>query len=234
MIAKINGDIVIGKMKGNITGVPIPSELLDLPAARLRFDGINIVDAKEYNQFYIDADGIKHIVDDGSWQALMCSFDDVLIWEDDIWRIETDADILTAAKAAAITGTVTAADRFTASILGKYPEAERAAWPQKQAESAIIIVADDASTSITTAINKTVLMKTIAGAAGWDNAATVVAAKAIIIKANEFAAIAAMVEVMRSTAELAINAAVDINDLEAVKSSLSEQAQTLAAQYGLV
>lgn len=140
---------------------------------------------------------------------------------------------MTAAKDLAIAGTIRVANEFTASILDKYPAAEKAAWPQKQTEAAIIIAADDGGKSIAVALAETSILKTISSAATWDDEAAVAVARAIIQKANEFSAIAAMVEIMRETASATIGAAADLEALESAKTDLMQQASALAAQYGL-
>lgn len=229
-------DDLISMRGEGIVGLPVPADLQHIESAQLFFDGQNLLDASTVTDWLIDDSGSKrHPAMHGGkgWQAINCDFDDNLVLDTGQWRVETNADRFAQAKIVLIAGAVQAADSFTSSILAKYPAAEKAGWPQKQAECGIIIAADDASTSITEALNKTVLMKTIATAASWDNAATVLAARAIIAKANEFAAIAAMVEVMRNTADATINAASDWDELETAKTSLTQQAQALAEQYGL-
>ncbi len=233
----LNTDLIEAVGDDSLVGVDIPTNLNALDIGQLRFDGTAIVDASTITDWLIDDDGKKrlpamHVAK--TWQTIACNFNDVLILDIDVWRVETDADHLAAAKANAIVGIVSRANSFTASILSKYPEAERTAWPQKQAEAQIIMAADAASTSITTAVNKTVLLKAMKTAQGLTNAQVVTLAALIMTKAGEFATIAAMVEVMRSDAETAISAASDLTALDAVKITLTQQTETLAAQYGLV
>jgi len=82
-----------------VTGVEVGNSIAsgvdgfdDVPLSNLRFDGANIVNGESYADFFIDASGIKHIVQhDAEWQALSCSFSDDLV-EDGIWRVKTAVD----------------------------------------------------------------------------------------------------------------------------------------------
>lgn len=91
MYAIVDGDLIVGR-----TTVIQPHGLrLDGGNYRqLRFDGSDIVDISSLGEsvFYIDADGIKHVVEGEGWQALACRFDDSLVLDEGIWRIRSSAD----------------------------------------------------------------------------------------------------------------------------------------------
>ena len=204
---------------------------------KLRWNGHSFIDCTKHNDWLVDDAGNKRlpVMHPGSdWQAISCDFDDALILDNGNWRVETDADRLAAAKARALENVVVLANGYTSGVLAKYPVAERQGWPQKQAECEIIAAADKAGTNISTALGKTKIIKAIATTTSWDDATIVATAKAVIAKADEFSAIAAMVEVMRNQAEVAINAAGTLDELETTKVDLMQQADVLAQQYGLV
>lgn len=139
------------------------------------------------------------------------------------------AQMLEHAKANARTAIIARANTFTAPILSKYPEAERAGWDKREAEARAIIAAGDKAA----AIAATTVIKALATAAGETSAETVARAEAIAAKADEFAAISAAVEIMRDTALAAIEAVEDAADMPATLEALKAQATALAAQYGL-
>ena len=231
-----NEDDLIQMRGEGLVGMPVPENLHHLENGQLVFDGSNLLDVSTITDWLIDDDGHKRHPDihvDKDWQAMNCNFDDVLIVDGDLWRLETDADRLAAAKARALENVVVLANGFTSGVLAKYPVAERQGWPQKQAECEIIAAADKAGTNISTALGKTKIIKAIATTTSWDDATIVATAKAVIAKADEFSAIAAMVEVMRNQAEVAINAAGTLDELETTKLGLMQQANVLAQQYGL-
>lgn len=136
---------------------------------------------------------------------------------------------LARSKESAKAAIVNRADAFTAPILSKYPEAERAGWDKREAEARAIIAAGDKAA----AIAATSVIKALATAAGETTAATVARAEAIAAKADEFAAISAAVEIMRDTALTAIDAVTDADEMPATLEALAAQATALAAQYGL-
>lgn len=100
IVAVLNDDIVVGRGEG-IVGPAIPAELLDLPDARLRFDGATVVDVgSEVQAFFIDAIGQKHIVAADGRQELACSVADRLQAVEGVWSVRTAADDLRAYAAA--------------------------------------------------------------------------------------------------------------------------------------
>lgn len=56
----------------------------------LRFDGKQVVDARNFSNFFIDKNGTKHIVQHNTdWQPLNCGFSDELIKGSDGWQIKS-------------------------------------------------------------------------------------------------------------------------------------------------
>lgn len=98
----IEGDLIVGSMKGDAGGVPIPDNVRDLPSSRLRFDGETIVDAAGITDWFVDSAGVKHVSQDEgeTRQGLSCAWDTALVSDAGAWRAETAADRLAAAKAA--------------------------------------------------------------------------------------------------------------------------------------
>jgi len=93
-------DVVVGSLQGNagIDGTGIPEST---PIDKLRYDGTNIVDATALTDFFIDADGLRHIVQhDPAWQALTCNWGDALINDAATWRVKTAAENLDDYRAA--------------------------------------------------------------------------------------------------------------------------------------
>ena len=67
------------------------------PVSRFRWDGKKLIDCVGIIDWLIDNSGNKRLPssahsDVNNWQNLTCSWDDVLIRDDTIWRVETDAD----------------------------------------------------------------------------------------------------------------------------------------------
>ena len=97
--AIIEGDIVQATTSV-ANAYPIPAALAQYPSNALRCtpEGA-IVDAATFREYFIDAEGTRHIAPlDPNWQPLTCAWDDVLICVDGRWRVQTPADQLTAAK----------------------------------------------------------------------------------------------------------------------------------------
>lgn len=133
-------------------------------------------------------------------------------------------------KTAAIKAVVDRANGFTAPILNKYPEAERAGWFKREEEARSIIAAADKAA----AIAATAIIKSLVEAAGETTDQAVTRAQNIVDKADSFAAISAQVEIMRDQSITALNAVTNGAELEATIVSLKAQATALAAQYGLL
>jgi hypothetical protein len=92
MFALIKVDLVIGRTTVSQThGIKIDAEVY----SNLRFDGSKLVDISTLGLtvFYIDSDGIKHIVEGDGWQELECKFNDALVFNEGLWRIQTSTDI---------------------------------------------------------------------------------------------------------------------------------------------
>jgi len=63
----------------------------------LRYDGEKIVKPRNYNTFFIDEKGIKHIKKfKDNWQELKCNFDDELVFDKTLkkWRVKTEKEKL--------------------------------------------------------------------------------------------------------------------------------------------
>ncbi|MCX4026912.1 hypothetical protein H0A36_12050 [Endozoicomonas sp. SM1973] len=61
----------------------------------LRFNGEQVVDARNYSEFYIDKNGTKHIVQhEADWQPLICDFNDDLVKDSNGWRTKTEQEKL--------------------------------------------------------------------------------------------------------------------------------------------
>ncbi len=96
----ISYDLPVGFSQGN-AGMRLNENLSSLPLSALRFDGEKIIDVRNHTDWLIDNAGNKRLPssahpDVNDWQSLSCSWDDQLIFEAGVWRIETDADRLAA------------------------------------------------------------------------------------------------------------------------------------------
>jgi hypothetical protein len=62
--------------------------------SKLRFDGSALIDISVlgFAVFYVDSNGVKHIIEGENWQELECRYDDALILDDGIWRVRNVAD----------------------------------------------------------------------------------------------------------------------------------------------
>ncbi len=88
-----NGDLVLGETVGDVIGVDIPNNLINLPFSCLRLVNGVIQDVSSNTSWFIDQSGQKHIVQsDLSWQSLTCDWDDELLF-DNTWCVIT-ADVL--------------------------------------------------------------------------------------------------------------------------------------------
>lgn len=229
MYAIIESDLVLGRVSGDGTGEMIPESLQALPFGQLRFDGKNLIDAATISTWLIDDFDRKRLPSmhlDSDWQSLDCSWDDVLIRDADTgdWRIETVDDRLASAKAEAKAVIVVFANTITDRIMDAYPKAETAGWASKQAEAAAIVAGGT--------VADTVVIKALATEQGLDATGVNALASAILVKANEFAAIAAAVENIRSQADAAIDAVSAIEDIPATLQMLKTQAEAKAAALG--
>lgn len=139
--------------------------------------------------------------------------------------IAAAATDLAAEKALAKAEFIRHADRITAAILARYPAAETAGWPVKQAEAVMILGGRP--------VSDTVLIKAIAAAKGLKTAGVKALAESIVAKATEFAAIAAAVEMLRSDSESAIDGVKVAADLPAILKALKVAADAVAADLGL-
>lgn len=91
MFAIFDSDLVIGRT----TEVQSHGVEVDQSSYfNLRFDGSDLVDISTLGLtvFYVDSDGVKHIVEGEGWQELECHYDDVLVLYNGLWRVRTEAD----------------------------------------------------------------------------------------------------------------------------------------------
>lgn len=85
----IRDDLIVAISSEN--GVPIPHSRIEY----LRYDPVAkaVIDIRQLPQpytFYIDPNGVKHIVQiEPDWQPLDCNWDDELVFENGKWRIKT-------------------------------------------------------------------------------------------------------------------------------------------------
>ncbi|MCC0024639.1 MAG: hypothetical protein H6874_10525 [Hyphomicrobiaceae bacterium] len=137
------------------------------------------------------------------------------------------------AKAEARQEVIAYADRVTAQVLTKYPEAERAAWPQKQAE-AVAFLADGNNAALApliAGICDAEAGQALSGQAQID--AVTSKANAILAKATEFATIAAAVEALRVAAETGIASATSRAGIEQALLAAKAAAGVKAMALGL-
>lgn len=93
-------DLVIGTGRGDVEGVEIPTHLADAPVSALRYDGDNILDARQASTFYIDDAGTKHIRQNqgATWQRLAVAYEADLVRDGSTWRPRIEAEALAARK----------------------------------------------------------------------------------------------------------------------------------------
>jgi hypothetical protein len=87
----VKDDLIIGKHDG-VFGVVLPKVLSDVDISKLRFLNGQVFDASDYEGWFIDSFGVKHIVEGDGWQELECHFDDALVLNNGAWRVRNDAD----------------------------------------------------------------------------------------------------------------------------------------------
>lgn len=132
----IKGDLIVGEGNGISNGVPYDlSEDIDIKT--LRYDGNDIVNGKDYSEFFIDDLGDKHIIQhDARWQPLSCQYDDVLINNDaDTWRVKTAVDELAILKTTKLTEINTKSTEALSAITSLYTREEIDTWPVQEAEA---------------------------------------------------------------------------------------------------
>ncbi len=94
-VAVIDGDIVVATIDvAGADGVPVPPELSALPISALRFDGARVLDARRLNLFFVDAAGVKHVVDGAGRQPVSCQLHDELIVDGGGWRVRTASEVV--------------------------------------------------------------------------------------------------------------------------------------------
>ncbi|MGB0940819.1 MAG: hypothetical protein ACPGUE_00385 [Marinomonas sp.] len=92
MFAILNNDLVVGRTTQVQTHNIELTSSVDI--TKLRFDGVKCLDMtiEERTSFFIDEYGRKHIFSSESWQLLECHFNDVLVKDNDVWRVRNAED----------------------------------------------------------------------------------------------------------------------------------------------
>ena len=92
MFAILNNDLVVGRTTQVQTHNIELASSVDI--TKLRFDGVKCLDMtiEERMSFFIDEYGRKHIVSNENWQPLECHFNDVLVKDNDVWRVRNAED----------------------------------------------------------------------------------------------------------------------------------------------
>jgi hypothetical protein len=122
MYISANGDLIaaVAYAGGGAGGVKVPDALLAVPQERWRFDGATVVDAATFNTFYIDANGVKHIVAAAGWQQLACAYTDVVAQTNGVWAVVSALAQAQGAKITTLSAVCEAqiTGGFTSSALG--------------------------------------------------------------------------------------------------------------------
>ncbi len=89
----VRDDLIIGHHNGGF-GLDLPRHLSDVSFSSLRYNGAKLIDISAIGLavFYVDAGGVKHIIEGDGWQELECHYDDVLVLDNGLWRVRIDAD----------------------------------------------------------------------------------------------------------------------------------------------
>ena len=92
--AVLQDDLVTAIVTGDGDGEPIPRELAGVPADRLRWDGARLVDAADYQEFYVDGGGRKRLLPGVDRHPVTCAFTDALVRDEAGWRVPSPAERL--------------------------------------------------------------------------------------------------------------------------------------------
>jgi hypothetical protein len=93
MYALLKADMVVGRTTVKQShGLKIDQAVY----SKLRFDGSALIDISVlgFAVFYVDSNGVKHIIEGENWQELECRYDDALISDDGLWRVRNDTDLV--------------------------------------------------------------------------------------------------------------------------------------------
>ena len=118
--AATNVDLVSGSVEGAAPGIDLPPDLADIPLARLRWTGAALIDIRGLvRAWHIDPQGRPRLAPAPDRQPLTCAGDDPLTRDPatGVWRVESGADRLAAARARALAAADTAVDRLRAALV---------------------------------------------------------------------------------------------------------------------
>lgn len=100
MRIKVTGERITSILTGMVDdGIPLPQELLNVPAERLRYVADDFIDAADVTEWHVDEHGEKWVEAGDGRQPLTCAWDALLINDGGTWRTRTGADDVAAAIA---------------------------------------------------------------------------------------------------------------------------------------
>ncbi len=96
MKAIIDGDLVVGFGDGDVAGIDVPEEFRGLPAERIRYASGELVDISEVQEFFVDRNGVLHVVDGDGRKAITCEWNAQLVCDkaSGTWRARTVAEVV--------------------------------------------------------------------------------------------------------------------------------------------
>ncbi len=90
--AIVENDLVTRILSGDLvapeTAIAFDGALSFLPAARLGWDGVAVIDLASLDVFFVGEDGRKYAVAGAGRQELECSFDAELVNDAGVWRLK--------------------------------------------------------------------------------------------------------------------------------------------------
>lgn len=229
--ATIKDGFVIGV--SNISGVLIPKDLWSLRTRELVWDSVSIVDAKTLNRFAIGPDQIRGVVGvvADTYPVLDCSFDDALVPDGDTWRVKTDEDALSEAKAKKVLAVQSFASDARATLAGTKDPAKFATYNQRAGFARLIEAGNATDAMIEVAKSEAVRTGL---AADLDSADAIAMAQVWIEKDGRLAKLSAEMDATESQIIAAINAASSIEAVDAIVSqSLEAAAARVAEEAGV-
>lgn len=210
--ALIDADLIVGLVVGDGDGVEMPETIAGLPLDRLRHIDGAIVDIAAREAFYIDGLGRKRVDQlDPAWPEIACVWDDALIRDGEVWRVESAGDRLTATRAGALNSIDVAAEfaRLRFITLG----AGQAMVYQAKGEEARAALADP------TPLPETYPL--LAASLGIDGETIAEVAEAILAIETQWRAVAAQIERTRLVAKRDVGAAADVDAVAAIVAALT-------------
>ena len=170
----------------------------------------------------IDSILAAETLDDGAVRITGPADDIAALAAVDVNPVAVATSLLATAKAAAMVRVIAYANEITARITSRYPDAEVASWPTREAEARLIVAGGPTGDAP--------LLAAVAAATGdtVDNLAA-----SVLAKAAAYRQVVAAVEAVRTQAEAAINACATPAEVDVALDALRQQAEALAAQMGL-